>query len=117
MEIWGIIGIFTALFNISHALLSFIISKLYHTGEELKFAYRFVFIGGIIISSIAFYLALYEKDDKFIYPYLQKGKKKEYANMINSDFNEKEKKQKNNYDEDNELELESNSSEITLDQN
>ena len=117
LEIWGFIGIFIALFNISHALLSFIISKFYHTGEELKFAYRFVFIGGIIISSIAFYLALYEKDDKFIYPYLQKGKKKEYANMINSDFNEKEKKQKNNYDEDNELELESNSSEITLDQN
>ena len=118
LEIGGIIGIFSGLFNVSYALLSFIISKFYHTGEELKFAYRFVFIGGIIISSIAFYLALYEKDDKFIYPYLQKGKKKEYANMINSDINEKEKKQKNNHDDDNELELEleSNSSEITFEQ-
>ena len=110
LEIGGIIGIFQAIVGILYALLSFIISKYYHTGEELQFAYRFVYIGGIVIGGIGLFLALYEKEDKFIYPYLQK-KKKEYINMINSDFKEKQINEPKEF----ELELESNSSDKTLD--
>ena len=64
----------------------------------------------VVIGGIGLFLALYEKEDKFIYPYLQK-KKKEYINMINSDFKEKQINEPKEF----ELELESNSSDKTLD--
>ena len=109
LEIGGIIGIFDAIANLLYALLSFIISKYYHTGQELQFAYRFVYIGGIVIGCIGFYFSLFEKEDKFIYPYLQQ-KKKQYINMINSDLKGKQINEPKEF----ELELESNSSDKTF---
>ena len=87
------------------------ISKYYHTGEELQFIYRFIYMAGVIISGGAFILCLHEKDDKFIYPYEQGQEDSKYSTIINSEvnFNEKEINSKNN-DVEIELELESNSS-------
>ena len=116
LEIGGVIGIFGGIFNILNSSLSLIISKYYHTGEELQYAYRFIYLVGIAISAIGFYFAFNEKDDKFIYPFSQN--ENGYLTMINSDFKEKE----NNENEINindpkeiELGLESSSSETTLD--
>lgn len=115
LEVKGIIGIFEGIFSIIYALISYIISKFYQTGEELQFIYRFVYISAIVFSGIGFYLCLYEKENKFIYPYLFE-KKKEYVNMINSDINEKIKGINGiNEPKEFELELESNTSEITND--
>jgi MFS family permease len=112
LEIGGIIGIFSGFFKVLDSLLSFIISKYYHTGEELQFIYRFIYIFGVIICGVAFALSFYEKDDKFLYPYEQRDN--EYSTIINSDVNfEKEKNYKNNNVEI-ELELESNSSSQTM---
>lgn len=110
LEIGGVIGIFGGVFNILNALLSFIISKFYHTGEELQFAYRFIYISGIFICSIGLYLSLKEKDDKFIYPY--STKEDEYLTMINSDINEKEinNTKSNNTNDIKEIEMESSNS-------
>jgi len=116
LEIGGVIGIFGGVFNILNALLSFIISKFYHTGEELQFAYRFIYISGIFICGIGFYLALKEKDDKFVYPF--STKEDEYLTMINSDINEKENNDIKSSGINNvkEIEMESsNSSSITED--
>ena len=113
LEIGGVMGIFSGIFNIVNALLSFMISKYYHTGEELQSAYRIIYLIGIIICSIGFYLAYYEKEDKFIYPFSQK--EEEYLNMMTSDFSEKDKDVKIvNGPKEIELELENNNSE-TLD--
>jgi len=116
LEIGGVIGIFGGVFNILNALLSFIISKFYHTGEELQFAYRFIYISGIFICGVGFYLALNEKDDKFVYPF--STKEDEYLTMINSDINEKENNDIKSSGINNvkEIEMESsNSSSITED--
>jgi len=116
LEIGGVIGIFGGVFNILNALLSFIISKFYHTGEELQFAYRFIYIAGIFICGMGFYLAWHEKDEKFIYPY--STKEEEYLTMINSDINEKEINNKisNDINSIKEIEMESStSSDVTDD--
>ena len=101
-------------FNILISLLSFILSKFFHTGEELQFAYRFIYIIGIAICGIGFYLAWNEKGDKFVYPY--STKEDDILNMINPDFIEKKRREstKRRY-VDLELELESNSSDVTDD--
>ena len=111
LEIGGVIGIFIGIFNILNSSLSLFVSKYCHTGEELQFAYRFIYLAGIAISGAGFYLALNEKDDKFIYSYSQN--ENEYLTKNNSDFKEKDKKEKfiNMY---NEIELENNFSEKTL---
>ena len=111
IEIKGIINIFVSIFNILNTSISLIISKFFHTGDELKFAYRFIYLGGFFICSIGTYLAFYEKDDKFIYPFSQSHN--EYLSMINTDIKEKEKNINKN--KEIELELESNTSDITLD--
>ena len=111
LEIGGIIGIFGGIFNIVKALLSFIISKYYHTGEELQFAYRFIYMFGIGICGFGFFLALYEKEDKFIYPYSQN--ESDYSSLINSDFSAKNKYLKNNKQKDIELELELENNSLT----
>ena len=115
LEIGGVIGIFSGIFNIFNALLSFTISKYYHTGEELQSAYRIIYLIGIGVCSIGFYFAFHEKEDKFIYPFSPTSKVDEYSPMMNSDFSEKDKDVKivNEFKEI-ELELESNNSE-TLD--
>ena len=69
LEVGGVIGIFVGIFNILTAVLSFVISKYYQTGEELQYAYRIVYIVGIFFCCIAFLLSFGEKDDKFRYPY------------------------------------------------
>ena len=111
LEIGGIIGIFTGIFKILDSLLSFVISKYYHTGEELQFIYRFIYMAGVIISGGAFILSFHEKDDKFTYPYEQGQEDSEYSTIINSEvnYNEKEINSKKN-DVEIELELETNSS-------
>ena len=107
LEIGGVIGIFGGIFNILNALLSFIISKYFHTGEELQFAYRFIYLAGIIICGIGFFLTFYENDEKFEYPY--SSKEEEYLTMINTDYNEKEINDKKN-NKSKEIELQTNSS-------
>ena len=122
LEISGIIGIFGGIFNILNSSLSLIISKFYHKGEELQVAYRYVYIIGILISGIGFYLSIHEKDDEF--QYLFSPKQSEYLTMINIDSKETKDKNinsnENNFSEDKEIELEmeintSNSTEDKLD--
>ena len=114
LEIGGIIGVFGGIFNILNTSLSLIISKYFHTGDELRFAYRYIYIAGIFISGIGGYLAFYEKDDKFLYPFPQN--EKDYLAMINSDIKDKEKEEDNiNGPKEIELEIENNSSDITVD--
>ena len=113
LEISGIFGIFIKFFDNLNSLISFIISKYYHTGEELQFAYRFVYISGIVISILGFYLTCYEKEDKYIYPY--PIKEDENLNIINKDFIEMKRRESKKNLKEFELELESNSSDITVD--
>ncbi len=113
LEISGIFGIFIKFFDNLNSLISFIISKYYHTGEELQFAYRFVYISGIVISILGFYLTCYEKEDKYIYPY--PIKEDEDLNIINKDFIEMKRRESKKNLKEFELELESNSSDITVD--
>ena len=118
LEIGGVIGIFGAIFDLLNSSLSLIISKYYHTGEELQYAYRLIYLAGIAISGTGFYFAFKEKDEKFIYPFSQT--ENDYLTMINSDFKEKEsnENEKNiNINEPKEIELglERSSSETTLD--
>ena len=114
LEIGGVIGIFGGIFNILNSSLSLLISKFCHTGEELQFAYRFIYLAGIVISGVGFYLTLNEKDDKFIYKFAQN--ENDYLTMINSDFKEKDKNENIiNIPKEIELVIESNSSETTLD--
>ena len=110
LEISGIIGMFGGIFNILNSSLSLIISKFYHTGEELQVAYRFVYLIGIAISATGFYLAFHEKDDKFIY--LFSPNENEYLTMINSDskdintINNNINSKENGFNEPKEIELE-----------
>ena len=83
LEIGGIIGMFGGIFNILNSSISLIISKYYHTGEELQVAYRFVYLFGIAISATGFFLAFHEKNDKFVY--LFSPNEIEYLTMINSE--------------------------------
>ena len=116
IEIKGIINIFSSIFNILNSSISILISRFFHTGDELKFAYRFIYLGGFFICDIGAYLAFYEKDDKFIYPFSQNNNV--YLSMINSEIKEKESKEKIIYEKrEIELELESNTSDITFDSN
>ena len=105
IEIGGIIGIFSSLFNILNGVLSFIISKYYHTGEELQQAYRYVYLFGLGFCCLGTFLALREKDDKFIYPYEKNNNDKndeESSNIVNSEENDEGPK---------EIELENTNSE------
>ena len=105
IEIGGIIGIFSSLFNILNGVLSFIISKYYHTGEELQLAYRYVYLFGLGFCCLGTFLALREKDDKFIYPYeknINDKNDEESSNIVNSEENDEGPK---------EIELENTNSE------
>ena len=105
IEIGGIIGIFSSLFNILNGVLSFIISKYYHTGEELQQAYKYVYLFGLGFCCLGTFLALKEKDDKFIYPYEKNNNDKndeESSNIVNSEENDEGPK---------EIELENTNSE------
>lgn len=116
IEIKGIINIFSSIFNILNTSISLIISKFFHTGDELKFAYRYIYLSGFFICGIGTYLAFYEKDDQFIYPFSQN--QNDFLSMINSDNKEKGNIEKIiNENKEIELELESNTSDITLDSN
>ena len=94
IEIGGIIGIFSSIFSILNGIISFIISKYYHTGEELQQAYRYIYLMGIIFTCFGFFLSSIEKEDKFVYPYDSNDKdEEEYSNIINSDVNDKKIKE------------------------
>ena len=69
IEIGGIIGIFASIVDILVGVLSFIISKFYHTGEELQYAYRYVYLLGLAFCCLGYFFGLKENDDKFIYPF------------------------------------------------
>jgi MFS family permease len=69
IEIGGVITICTGIINISKGFLSFLISFHFHTGKELQFPYRIIFIIGIGLNALAYILALKEKEEEFIYPY------------------------------------------------
>ena len=113
LEIGGVIGIFGGIFNIMNSSLSLLISKFCHTGEELQFAYRFIYLAGIAISGAGFYLALNEKEDKFNFA----SNENEYLTMINSDFKEKDKNEVINIPKEIELETESSSLETSIETN
>ena len=113
LEIGGVIGIFGGIFNILNSSLSLLISKFCHTGEELQFAYRFIYLAGIAISGTGFYLALNEKEDKFNLA----SNENEYLTMINSDFKEKDKNEVINIPKEIELETESSSLETSIETN
>ena len=105
---------FISVFNILITSISLVVSKFFHTGDELKFAYRFIYLGESFICCIGDYLSFYEKDDKYIYPFSQNLNA--YLTMINSEIKEKENNGKIiNENKEIELELESNTSDITLD--
>ena len=95
IEIGGIIGIFASTVNILNGIVSFIISKYYHTGEELQVAYRYIYLFGIAFCCLGFYFSLIEKEDKFVYPFDNKDSKdgEEYSNIINSEENDKKPKE------------------------
>ena len=113
LEIGGVIGIFIGIFNILNSSLSLFVSKYYHTREELQFSYRLIYLAGIAISGAGFYLALNEKENKFIYSFSQN--ENEYLTMNNSDFKEKDKKEKFiNIPNEIELEIENTFTEKTL---
>lgn len=92
IEIGGIINIFASLANILSGILSFIISKYYHNGEELQYAYRYIYILGFFICCAGFLLAINESEDKFNYPCAINDIKEdeEYSYVNNSEINEKE---------------------------
>lgn len=69
IEIGGIITICMGIINILKGLLSFVISLYYHTGIELQFPYRIIFIFGTGLNIIGYILATKEKDEAFIYPF------------------------------------------------
>ena len=95
IEIGGIIGIFTSVFNILIGILAFIISKFYHTGEELQYAYRYVYICGLAFCCLGYFFGLKENDDKFIYPFDTNNNKddEEFTEIMNSDDNDKAPKE------------------------
>ena len=94
IEIGGIIGIFSSVVSILNGILSFIISKFYHTGEELQYAYRYLYLFGICFCCLGFLLSLIEKETKFIYPFDNNEKdEEEYADIINSDESNKKPKE------------------------
>ena len=69
LEIGGVVGITGSIFEILKAILSFIVSKFYHTGKELQIPYRFIYIVGIGLSSVGLYLGITENDKVFDYPF------------------------------------------------
>ena len=95
IEIRGVIGIFASIVNILSGIISFIISKFYHTGEELQIAYRYIYLFGIAFCCLGFYFSLIEKEDKFVYPHgnNDSNDKEDYSNIINSDINNKSPKE------------------------
>ena len=95
IEIRGIIGIFGSVFSILNGIISFIISKYYHTGEELQLAYRYIYLFGIAFCCLGFYFSLIEKEDKFTYPFGNKDgqDEEEYSDIINSEINDKKPKE------------------------
>ena len=95
IEIRGIIGIFGSVFSILNGIISFIISKYYHTGEELQLAYRYIYLFGIAFCCLGFYFSLMEKEDKFTYPFGNKDgqDEEEYSDIINSEINDKKPKE------------------------
>ena len=94
IEIGGIIGIFSSVVSILNGILSFIISKFYHTGEELQYAYRYLYLFGICFCCLGLVLSLIEKETKFIYPFDNNEKdEEEYADIINSDESNKKPKE------------------------
>ena len=68
LEIGGIVGICVGIVNAFGSIIAFIISKYYKTGEELQKPYKYLFFIGAILCIISFYFALYEGNDKFIFP-------------------------------------------------
>ena len=68
LEIGGVVGICHGIVNALGAIIAFIISKYYKTGEELQKPYKYLFFIGSFLCIISFYLALYEGNDKFIFP-------------------------------------------------
>ena len=95
IEIGGIIGIFSSVFNILIGILSFVISKFYHTGEELQYAYRYVYLFGLAFCCLGYFFGLKENDEKFIYPFDTVNNKddEEFTEIINSDDNDKSPKE------------------------
>lgn len=98
LEIGGIVGICHGIVSGLGAIIAFIISKYYHTGEELQKPYKYLFFIGTIFCIISFYLAFYENNDKFIFPVnineiklenIQKEIKKD--NLYNNFTNKEEK--------------------------
>ena len=68
LEIGGIIGIIIAIFNILDPVLSYVVSRYYKTGEELRIPYRIIYIIGTGLSVLGFILGIFQNDEEFEYP-------------------------------------------------
>ena len=68
IEVGGVISISMGIFKILKAGLSYIISFYYHTGEELQKPYRIIYIFGMGLNFLAYYLSSKENEELFIYP-------------------------------------------------
>ena len=69
LEIGGILGITSSIFNIFKAILSFLVSKYYNTGNELQIPYRIIYIVGIFLAISGFCFGMKENDNGFVYPF------------------------------------------------
>ena len=69
IEIGGVVTICMGIINIFKGGLSFLLSFYYHTGKELQTPYRIIFFVGTGLNVIAYFLALKEKEEIFVYPY------------------------------------------------
>ena len=68
IEVGGVISISIGILKILKAGLSYIISFYYHTGEELQKPYRIIYIFGMGLNFLAYYLSSKENEELFIYP-------------------------------------------------
>ena len=64
----GIMGAIGTIFNIFYPVLSYIVSRFYKTGEELRIPYRIIYMVGTGLSVIGFYIGMFEKGEEFVYP-------------------------------------------------
>lgn len=69
----GIMGAVASIFNIFYPVLSYIVSRYYKTGEELRIPYRIIYMIGTGLSVIGFFFGIFEKGEEFVYPVAATG--------------------------------------------
>ena len=84
----GIMVAIGTIFNIFYPVLSYIVSRFYKTGEELRIPYRIIYMVGVGLSVIGFYIGMFEKGEEFVYPAPENGEINKSIENLNKNEDE-----------------------------